>query len=1025
MKYDAFISYKHAPLDLEVAKKVHKTLENYHIPKAVQKRTGMKRINRVFRDQEELMVGSDLDGKIEEALKNSVYLIVICSPRTPESIWVQKEIDSFIKLHGRERILAILIEGEPNESFPKALLTDDNGKPVEPLAADIRGRDKKERDGKFKIEFLRLAAALIGCSFDDLKQRHREHKIRQTMFMIAGAAAVLVTFGAIFSVYNAVTAKRMKALAEERKTLMEETERLADDYKKQLLATQINQSKFYARESSDLLNNGNREDAVLVAAEGLPSASKPRPFVSEAEYALSNALFAYSDGSYWDFDRILPHSATVNKKNINPDETRLATLDTTNTVRVFDTSSWECLFEFYPGSSHDASVNAMAGGEKCAYIGCGKKLNCYDFESNLLYEKDYSDRIVSIIADENADRIFVNTASGLSVLEASTGKELMSYDAEGEPGSYLGENTVYDALLNLWLIPQNRPNEGGTYYLLVHTDTCEVSKVGVTGDDIYRMTVSTNGTIVTISGNMVLSGKEIKSVTVDAFTRDGKKKWSRNLDIDIVDLMSFSVTLKANSFTYGGNTSNEIIAIVEYLSFSLNEEDGSVVRSITLPGSARGIFFDENTSVGNVLIMGGSLVPVDFDSGAIYDGRDFNIGNSSASLTAAGKFLILQTYSSDLIIITDHVGKNYNVAAYNATPGTGLGTAPGDKYFVQQSSYSYKQFNFYTMDGKEIYTTTADIPGVPSFSFRDEFFYILKPSVCYEINPLNATTKEISPDSYGVLYGTQSGISNNGKYLVFLNYSGSFAVIDLEDDSKKALLKGELSKEYFSATESLGKNFDRILISDDGNTLYLFASDSPLIKADLQTGEVKELKTEKYLKGDSYAIPTAMSDDGNYIAFSCEKSVVTVFDTKKEEPYVLISSSRIPEYMKFVNGDSTLLIQGEDTTIHFYDIASKEFINYFRPGDSVTAVTEDLKDGLLAVCTGSDMYLFNEEDFGVLACVNHGTAFFTESNLFFLGGSKTFGTIPYKNYKILLDEAKEAFPFSALSDEKKVKYNIT
>ena len=247
----------------------------------------------------------------------------------------------------------------------------------------------------------------------------------------------------------------------------------------------------------------------------------------------------------------------------------------------------------------------------------------------------------------------------------------------------------------------------------------------------------------------------------------------------------------------------------------------------------------------------------------------------------------------------------------------------------------------------------------------------------------------------------------------------------MEDDSKKALLKGELSKEYFSATESLGKNFDRILISDDGNTLYLFASDSPLIKADLQTGEVKELKTEKYLKGDSYAIPTAMSDDGNYIAFSCEKSVVTVFDTKKEEPYVLISSSRIPEYMKFVNGDSTLLIQGEDTTIHFYDIASKEFINYFRPGDSVTAVTEDLKDGLLAVCTGSDTYLFNEEDFGVLACVNHGTAFFTESNLFFLGGSKTFGTIPYKNYKILLDEAKEAFPFSALSDEKKVKYNIT
>ena len=51
MKYDAFISYKHEKLDMEVAKKLHSALETYHIPKAVQKKTGMKKIERVFRDQ--------------------------------------------------------------------------------------------------------------------------------------------------------------------------------------------------------------------------------------------------------------------------------------------------------------------------------------------------------------------------------------------------------------------------------------------------------------------------------------------------------------------------------------------------------------------------------------------------------------------------------------------------------------------------------------------------------------------------------------------------------------------------------------------------------------------------------------------------------------------------------------------------------------------------------------------------------------------------------------------------------------
>ena len=102
MIYDAFISYRHTPLDMEVAKKLHRSLENYHIPAAVQKRTGKKKINRVFRDQEELPIGSDLDDNISAALSESEYLIVICSPRTPDSYWVCKEIETFIKMHGKD-----------------------------------------------------------------------------------------------------------------------------------------------------------------------------------------------------------------------------------------------------------------------------------------------------------------------------------------------------------------------------------------------------------------------------------------------------------------------------------------------------------------------------------------------------------------------------------------------------------------------------------------------------------------------------------------------------------------------------------------------------------------------------------------------------------------------------------------------------------------------------------------------------------------------------------------------------------
>ena len=85
MKYDAFISYRHLERDMYVAKKLHSQLETAKIPKKIQKQIGRKKINRVFRDQEELPIGSDLGSNIEAALQEAEFLIVICSPQTKDS----------------------------------------------------------------------------------------------------------------------------------------------------------------------------------------------------------------------------------------------------------------------------------------------------------------------------------------------------------------------------------------------------------------------------------------------------------------------------------------------------------------------------------------------------------------------------------------------------------------------------------------------------------------------------------------------------------------------------------------------------------------------------------------------------------------------------------------------------------------------------------------------------------------------------------------------------------------------------
>ena len=75
--YSAFISYRHIPADMDAAMAVQKALETYHIPNEIQKKTGRKKLNRCFRDQDELPLANDLGNSIEKALQESEWLIFL------------------------------------------------------------------------------------------------------------------------------------------------------------------------------------------------------------------------------------------------------------------------------------------------------------------------------------------------------------------------------------------------------------------------------------------------------------------------------------------------------------------------------------------------------------------------------------------------------------------------------------------------------------------------------------------------------------------------------------------------------------------------------------------------------------------------------------------------------------------------------------------------------------------------------------------------------------------------------------
>ena len=109
-KYDAFISYRHTEPDFTIAKNLHSMIDKFKVPKHLSENSSDKAKEfRVFRDREELST-KDLSTMIQEALKESENLIVICSKRTPLSPWCRKEVQLFKEIHGSDNIIPVLIE---------------------------------------------------------------------------------------------------------------------------------------------------------------------------------------------------------------------------------------------------------------------------------------------------------------------------------------------------------------------------------------------------------------------------------------------------------------------------------------------------------------------------------------------------------------------------------------------------------------------------------------------------------------------------------------------------------------------------------------------------------------------------------------------------------------------------------------------------------------------------------------------------------------------------------------------------
>jgi WD40 repeat protein len=204
--FAAFVSYSHA--DERMAHWLHKRLESYRIPLA---RPGVgggaprRRLGKVFRDRADLSAGHDLSTEIQRRLKQSEALLVLCSPSSCNSAYVNEEIRYFKSLGRGDRIFAAIVGGEPHasekvgyaasdECFPAALRFDLDAdgsisfghRAAERLAADFR----PGKEGRASAA-LRLIAGILGVDFDDLVQRDKRRSLVRGASLALGAMTIV------------------------------------------------------------------------------------------------------------------------------------------------------------------------------------------------------------------------------------------------------------------------------------------------------------------------------------------------------------------------------------------------------------------------------------------------------------------------------------------------------------------------------------------------------------------------------------------------------------------------------------------------------------------------------------------------------------------------------------------------------------------------------------------------------------------------------------------------------------------
>ena len=200
--YYAFVSYRSS--DEKWAKWLQEKIEAYRLPTTIQHENAdlpKSRLRPCFRYHTDIQP-NELKTELRNKLEQSKYLLVICTPRSAQSPWVGAEIDTFVALGRRDRIIPIIVDGRPysgdpaTECYNPSLLkhfphSDDIDEDREILGVNIHEEGSGSAFIKRERAVMQVVSRMLGVSFDRIWQRQKRRLIRRAIFSALGTILVI------------------------------------------------------------------------------------------------------------------------------------------------------------------------------------------------------------------------------------------------------------------------------------------------------------------------------------------------------------------------------------------------------------------------------------------------------------------------------------------------------------------------------------------------------------------------------------------------------------------------------------------------------------------------------------------------------------------------------------------------------------------------------------------------------------------------------------------------------------------